>query len=141
MKVVMSGNRTTRTSYDVRFRGAPRRRSGRCVPANPDAHRKTGHGSACLACDLLLSLGDPGQRCAWPIEKTLKDAGFAVHCDREFGIAPVENLYARTAPGQPASRVRGPHRRGPAGRGRKWRHPPFAGDIADGMLYVAAAST
>jgi succinyl-diaminopimelate desuccinylase len=75
------------------------------------------------------------------IETTLTDAGFAVHrvIFAEPGTAPVENLYARIGAGSPHLVFAGHTDVVPPGEEGKWRHPPFAGDIADGMLYGRGA--
>ena len=75
------------------------------------------------------------------IERNLKDAGFAVHrvIFAEPGTAPVENLYARIGADRPHLVFAGHTDVVPPGEEAKWRHPPFAGDIADGMLYGRGA--
>src|SRR5262245_59235593 len=75
------------------------------------------------------------------IEGILKDAGFAVHrvTFAEPGTAPVENLYARIGSVSPHLVFAGHTDVVPPGEEAKWRHPPFAGDIADGTLYGRGA--
>jgi len=75
------------------------------------------------------------------IEKTLAAAGFAV--DRvtfaEPGTAPVENLYARIGTVGPHLVFAGHTDVVPPGEEARWRHKPFAGEIADGMLFGRGA--
>jgi succinyl-diaminopimelate desuccinylase len=75
------------------------------------------------------------------IEGTLCEAGFTVHrvvCD-EPGTAPVENLYARIGSAAPHFVFAGHTDVGPPGEEARWRHPPFAGTVADGMLFGRGA--
>src|SRR4029079_19728555 len=75
------------------------------------------------------------------IEKVLNGAGFAV--DRitfeETGAEPVENLYARIGTAAPHLMLTGHTDVVPAGDEAKWSHPPFASEIADGVLYGRGA--
>ena len=75
------------------------------------------------------------------IEKTLAAAGFAV--DRvtfaEPGTAPVENLYARIGTVGPHLVFAGHTDVVPPGEEARWRLKPFAGEIADGMLFGRGA--
>jgi len=75
------------------------------------------------------------------IEGVLTGAGFTV--DRvtfaEPGAAPVENLYARIGSASPHFTFAGHIDVVPPGEQAKWSHPPFGGEIADGMLYGRGA--
>ena len=75
------------------------------------------------------------------LSDVLKRAGFTVHRmtfsepgtrRRRESLRP--HRHRRAAPD-----VRRPHRRGAARRRSAWSHPPFAGDIADGVLYGRGA--
>jgi succinyl-diaminopimelate desuccinylase len=75
------------------------------------------------------------------IEGTLRDAGFTVHrvvCD-EPGTAPVENLYARIGSVAPHFVFAGHTDVVPPGEEARWLHPPFAGAVADGVLFGCGA--
>src|SRR5215468_1146905 len=75
------------------------------------------------------------------LERTLKQAGFAVHRMTfvEPGTAPVENLFARIG-GQPPNLAFAGHTDVvPPGDAAAWRHPPFAGEIDGGALYGRGA--
>src|SRR3954469_2513780 len=71
------------------------------------------------------------------IEKILKRAGFTVHRVRfeEAGADPVENLYARIGTAAPHLMLTGHTDVVPPGDEAKWTHPPFASEIASGVLY------
>src|ERR1019366_2323788 len=75
------------------------------------------------------------------LEATLKGAGFTVHrmSFSEPGAAPVENLYARIGGAAPHLVFAGHTDVVPAGEETNWSHPPFAGEIADGVLYGRGA--
>jgi succinyl-diaminopimelate desuccinylase len=75
------------------------------------------------------------------VESVLKGAGFAVHrvTFTEPGTAPVENLYARIGSAGPHLVFAGHTDVVPPGEPAKWTHPPFAGEITDGMLYGRGA--
>ena len=75
------------------------------------------------------------------LETLLADAGFAVHrvTFSEPGAADVENLYARIGTGAPHLMFAGHTDVVPAGDPRIWSHEPFAGEIADGVLYGRGA--
>jgi succinyl-diaminopimelate desuccinylase len=75
------------------------------------------------------------------LERTLKDAGFSVHrlTFSEPGTAPIENLYARVGSGAPHLVFAGHTDVVPAGDEAAWRHPAFAGEVADGTLYGRGA--
>jgi succinyl-diaminopimelate desuccinylase len=75
------------------------------------------------------------------IEGVLKGAGFDVHriTFSSPDNAPVENLYARIGSAAPHLVFAGHTDVVPPGDEASWRHPPFAGDIADGALYGRGA--
>jgi succinyl-diaminopimelate desuccinylase len=57
----------------------------------------------------------------------------------EPGTADVENLYARLGTGSPHLCFAGHTDVVPVGEEAAWTHPPFAADIADGLLYGRGA--
>jgi len=75
------------------------------------------------------------------LEKMLSGVGFSVHritfC--EPSADDVENLYARIGTGGPHLVFAGHTDVVPPGDEARWRHPPFAGDIADGVLFGRGA--
>jgi succinyl-diaminopimelate desuccinylase len=75
------------------------------------------------------------------LEKILKGAGFTVHrvTFSEPGADDVENLYARIGTADPHLVFAGHTDVVPSGEEALWRHPPFAGDIADGVLFGRGA--
>src|SRR6478672_9035358 len=75
------------------------------------------------------------------IESVLKGAGFDVHriTFSAPDTAPVENLYARIGTTSPHLVFAGHTDVVPPGDEASWRHPPFAGDIAEGALYGRGA--
>ena len=75
------------------------------------------------------------------MEQILKGAGFAVHrvTFAEPGTDPVENLYARIGTAAPHLMLAGHTDVVPPGDEAKWTHPPFAAEIADGVLYGRGA--
>jgi succinyl-diaminopimelate desuccinylase len=75
------------------------------------------------------------------LEKVLSGAGFAVHrvVFSEPGVDDVENLYARIGSAGPHLVFAGHIDVVPPGDEARWRHPPFAGDIADGLLFGRGA--
>ena len=75
------------------------------------------------------------------IEKALAGAGFAVHrvTFSEPGADDVENLYARIGTAGPHLVLAGHTDVVPPGDEARWRHGPFAGDIADGLLFGRGA--
>jgi len=76
------------------------------------------------------------------LERVLKGAGFAVErvTFRESGEADVENLYARIGDAAPHLVFAGHTDVVPPGDERAWTHPPFAADVADGLLYGRGAA-
>src|SRR5260370_34210904 len=75
------------------------------------------------------------------LEKTLSEAGFSVHrvTFSEPGADDVENLYARIGTAGPHLVFAGHTDVVPPGDEERWRHPPFAGDIADDVLFGRGA--
>src|SRR4029450_5198798 len=75
------------------------------------------------------------------LEGVLKGAAFGVHrvIFTEPGTAPVENLYARIGTQAPHLVFAGHTDVVPPGEEAAWKHPPFAGEVADGMLYGRGA--
>src|SRR5499427_5371894 len=75
------------------------------------------------------------------LEKILISAGFAVHriVFSEPGADDIENLYARIGTAGPHLLLAGHTDVVPPGDEARWRHPPFAGDIADGVLFGRGA--
>jgi succinyl-diaminopimelate desuccinylase len=75
------------------------------------------------------------------LEKTLSEAGFSVHrvAFSEPGADNVENLYARIGIAGPHLVFAGHTDVVPPGEETRWRHPPFAGEIADGVLFGRGA--
>lgn len=71
----------------------------------------------------------------------LSGAGFAVEriTFSEEGFADVENLYARIGSTEPHLVFAGHTDVVPPGDMTRWTHPPFAADIADGVLYGRGA--
>ncbi len=71
----------------------------------------------------------------------LGGAGFAVErvTFSEPGADDVENLYARIGTGAPHLVLAGHTDVVPPGDETHWHHPPFGGDIADGVLYGRGA--
>jgi succinyl-diaminopimelate desuccinylase len=71
----------------------------------------------------------------------LDAAGFAVHRVKfsEPGADDVENLYARIGSGAPHLVFAGHTDVVPPGEVAAWSHAPFAGEIADGVLYGRGA--
>jgi len=76
------------------------------------------------------------------LEQTLATAGFRCHrlLFSEEGTPDVDNLYARIGTRQPHLCFAGHTDVVPAGPESLWQHPPFAGEIADGVLYGRGAS-
>ncbi len=75
------------------------------------------------------------------LERVLAPAGFTVHRPvfGEPGTADVENLYARIGSGAPHLVFAGHTDVVPPGDEARWTHPPFAGEIVDGVLYGRGA--
>jgi succinyl-diaminopimelate desuccinylase len=75
------------------------------------------------------------------LEKTLKAAGFTVHrmTFRDANTPDVENFYARIGNGAPHLMFAGHTDVVPPGNETSWSHPPFGGEVADGVLYGRGA--
>jgi succinyl-diaminopimelate desuccinylase len=75
------------------------------------------------------------------LERVLAGSGFTVHRPvfREPGTADVENLYARIGSAGPHLVFAGHTDVVPPGDEAAWRHRPFAGEVADGVLYGRGA--
>jgi succinyl-diaminopimelate desuccinylase len=75
------------------------------------------------------------------LEGVLKSAGFDVHrvTFSAPGTVPVDNLYARIGSTAPHLVFAGHTDVVPPGDEASWRHPPFAGDIAEDVLYGRGA--
>jgi succinyl-diaminopimelate desuccinylase len=75
------------------------------------------------------------------LDRMLAGAGFTVHRPvfSEAGTADVENLYARIGEGTPHLVFAGHTDVVPPGDAAAWQHAPFAGEIADGLLYGRGA--
>src|SRR5712691_10252534 len=75
------------------------------------------------------------------LEGVLNAAGFDVHRPRFSapGTVEVENLYARIGTGSPHLVFAGHTDVVPPGDDAAWSHGPFAGEIADGVLYGRGA--
>jgi succinyl-diaminopimelate desuccinylase len=75
------------------------------------------------------------------LEGLLQPAGFACHrlAMRDPGTPDVENLYARLGTGRPHLVFAGHTDVVPAGDEADWSRPPFAAEIADGVLYGRGA--
>src|SRR6266852_7514188 len=75
------------------------------------------------------------------IDKVLSSARFSVHrvSFSEAGADDVENLYARIGTAGPHLVFAGHTDVVPPGDEARWRHPPFAGDIADDVLFGRGA--
>ena len=71
----------------------------------------------------------------------LAKAGFDVHrmTFAEPGTAPIENLYARIGTERPNLVFAGHTDVVPPGDANGWSHPPFAGDVAENVLYGRGA--
>jgi succinyl-diaminopimelate desuccinylase len=75
------------------------------------------------------------------IETLLGGAGFTVErmTFAEPGTAPVENLYARRGSRPPHLVFAGHTDVVPPGDEARWSHPPFAGEVASGLLFGRGA--
>jgi len=70
------------------------------------------------------------------VEDALKSLGFAC---RRMAFEGIENLYARRGTEGPNLCFAGHTDVVPAGETKAWRHDPFAGQIAEGLLYGRGA--
>jgi succinyl-diaminopimelate desuccinylase len=75
------------------------------------------------------------------LQGVLAKAGFDVHrmTFAEPGTAPIENLYARIGTESPNLVFAGHTDVVPACDAKAWSHPPFAGDVAENVLYGRGA--
>jgi succinyl-diaminopimelate desuccinylase len=75
------------------------------------------------------------------LEETLSGAGFSAHrvTFSEPGADDVENLYARIGTDSPHLAFAGHTDVVPPGDETSWRHGPFAGEIAEGVLFGRGA--
>jgi succinyl-diaminopimelate desuccinylase len=75
------------------------------------------------------------------LETILRAAGFTTHrmTFSEPGTPDVENFYARIGTGSPHLMFAGHTDVVPPGNEQAWTHPPFGGEIADGVLYGRGA--
>ena len=75
------------------------------------------------------------------LEEMLLPLGFAVErvTAREEGTPDIENLYARLSGNGPHLMFAGHTDVVPVGDAASWSHPPFAADIADGIMYGRGA--
>jgi succinyl-diaminopimelate desuccinylase len=75
------------------------------------------------------------------LEGVLKAAGFTVHriTFSDANTPDIENLYARIGMGAPHLTFAGHTDVVPPGNESAWSHPPFAAEIADGLLYGRGA--
>jgi succinyl-diaminopimelate desuccinylase len=75
------------------------------------------------------------------LEKVLKQAGFTVHRKvfSEAGTDDVENFYARIGTSRPHITFAGHTDVVPVGDEKHWKHPPFGGEVKDGVLYGRGA--
>ena len=75
------------------------------------------------------------------LECVLKGAGFETHrvTFSESGTPDVDNLYARIGAGAPHLMFAGHTDVVPAGDEAAWSHPPFGGEVVDGVLYGRGA--
>lgn len=104
-------------------------------------------GTRAGAGDLLVELVQaptvtPEARAALDVlERHLAPAGFAVERPvfSEPGSEPVENLFAAIGSGERHLTFAGHVDVVPPGDAAAWRHPPFAAEIVDGLLYGRGA--
>src|SRR5271156_4939946 len=75
------------------------------------------------------------------LQRVLSQAGFTVQraVFTEAGTAPIDNLYARIGTAKPNLVFAGHTDVVPPGSETAWSHPPFAGAVANGMLYGRGA--
>ena len=72
----------------------------------------------------------------------LKRAGFEIHRQKfsSPGTPEIDNLFAKIGRGKPHLVFAGHTDVVPPGNESSWRHPPFAGEIADGKLFGRGAA-
>ncbi len=75
------------------------------------------------------------------LDKSLSGVGFTVHrvVFSQPDVDDVENLYARIGTAGPHLVFAGHTDVVPPGDEERWRHPPFAGEITDGVLFGRGA--
>jgi succinyl-diaminopimelate desuccinylase len=75
------------------------------------------------------------------LQGLLEQAGFRVQRTifTEAGTVPIDNLYARVGTAEPNLLFAGHTDVVPPGNEAAWSHPPFAGEVADDMLYGRGA--
>jgi succinyl-diaminopimelate desuccinylase len=75
------------------------------------------------------------------LEGVLKAAGFTAHriTFSDANTPDIDNLYARIGTGAPHLTFAGHTDVVPPGSESAWSHPPFAGEISDGVLYGRGA--
>ncbi len=102
-------------------------------PIDPAAFLK-----ALIACRSVTPA--EGGALTW-MAKVLSEAGFTVErmTFSEPGTPDVENLFASIGSGAPHLVFAGHTDVVPAGDETRWSHPPFAAEIADGLLYGRGA--
>jgi succinyl-diaminopimelate desuccinylase len=96
-----------------------------------------------VACDLIRCRSitpQEGGALAY-LQRVLEPAGFAVHRPTfsEQGTPDVENLFARVGVSAPHLVFAGHTDVVPPGDEGAWRRPPFAAQVADGLLYGRGA--
>jgi succinyl-diaminopimelate desuccinylase len=102
-----------------------------------------GHDPVAIARDLVrcpsVTPADGGALAY--LEGVLKGAGFTVHrmTFSEPGSPDIENLYARIGAAAPHLMLAGHTDVVPPGETDTWTHPPFAAEIAEGVLYGRGA--
>jgi succinyl-diaminopimelate desuccinylase len=76
------------------------------------------------------------------LQSVLEPAGFTVHrlTFSEEGTPDVENLYARIGASRPHLCFAGHTDVVPPGDESAWRYPPFAAEVADGLVYGRGAA-
>lgn len=76
------------------------------------------------------------------VEAALQSVGFATHrlVFSAEGAATIDNLYARWGKDRPCFAYAGHTDVVPTGPVEKWRHPPFAAEIDDGVLWGRGAA-
>lgn len=76
------------------------------------------------------------------VETALTSVGFETHrvIFSEEGTPDIDNLFAKIGSGAPHLSFAGHTDVVPSGDVARWRHDPFAGEIADGRLYGRGAS-
>ena len=96
------------------------------------------HLKALIACRSVTPV-DAGAQAY--LERVLAAGGFAVERMRFStpGAAAADNLFATIGTGTPHLAFAGHTDVVPAGDDARWTHPPFAGEVADGMMFGRGA--